>query len=890
MRSPMNKGLLLRFFLVFTLSWAWMAGEAQAQEAVRVGMLSFQVYAADREKSLAWPTRVAKALGAELKKDEQILLVGEDRIRAALEKVGAAEADESLAREIGQKVEADYMVMGSVTQINGSISLDIRIVDVFQPDALVSIFRTGKSPDELEAITRQASREVKSKILKKEVLAKVLIEGNQAIEESAIRAQIKVKEGDAFSPSEVREDLKALYQMGFFQDVRVEKRDWERGKALVFRVEEKPIVKEVVFTGNKELKTSDLMEVVDLKPRSVLNLNAVKENVNKILKKYRDEAYFAAEVQYELESTPRPGEVIVHFRIKENEKIRIRKISFSGNVFYSDAILKKQLPETKEEGWFAWFTKSGIYKEDILERDVDAIAAFYFQKGFIQVKVGKPKVTIDKEGIGITIPVEEGWQFKIGKVDIQGDLILPKEQMLKRVPVYVGEIFNRDHVREALIYLTDLYADQGYAFVDVSPITVPHKDQPLVDLTFEIRQGSKVYFERINVLGNTKTRDRVIRRDLSTVEGDLYSLTAIKRSRDELNRLGFFKEVNINTKKGSADDKMVVNVQVEEGPTGSFSGGVGYSSIDKLVTIISLSQNNLFGWGQRLAAQAQLGSISRYFNIGFTEPRLFDTQILVGADIFNTLRDYDEYSVKKTGGLIRFGFPIAEYWRGNFLYKLEQDDVYNILPGSSNIFTDAEGISTTSSITGILRRDTRNHRFDPTLGSDNSFSVEYAGGILGGTNEFTKYVLYSAWFVTPFYKLTFSARGRIGYIAGDNIPLYELFRLGGMYSVRGFEAWSIGPTDENGEVIGGNKELLFNFEMIFPIAKEINLKGVIFFDAGNAWAKEDPYQLNDLRTSVGFGFRWMSPVGPLRIEWGYNLNPKPGEDKSAWDFTIGGFF
>jgi outer membrane protein insertion porin family len=777
-----------------------------------------------------------------------------------------------------------------VTQINGSLSLDIRIVDVFEPAAVFSIFRVGKSPEELETITRQASRDVQYKVLKKEIVAKVLIEGNRSIEESAIRAQIKVKEGDAFSPSIVREDLKNLYQMGFFQDVRVEKRDWERGKALVFVVEEKPIVKEIVFTGNKALKTSDLLEVVDLKARSVLNLNAVKENVNKILKKYREEAYFAAEVQYELESTPRKGEVIVHFRIKENEKVHIRKISFSGNVHYSDEILKKLLPETKEEGWFSWFTKSGIYKEDILERDLDAIVAFYFQKGFIQVKVGKPKVTIDKEGIRVNIPVEEGQQFKIGKVDIQGDLLLPKEELLKRVPVYVGEIFNRDRVREALSNLTDLYADKGYAFVDVNPMTVPHKDQPLVDLTFEIHQGSKVYFERINILGNTKTRDRVIRRDLRTVEGELYSLTAMKRSRDELNALGFFKEVNLNTKKGSGDDKMVVNVQVEEAPTGSFSGGVGYSSIDKLVAIISLSQRNLFGLGLQAAAQAQLGSISRYFDLSFTEPRLFDTQIMAGADAYNTYRDYDDYSVKKQGVVLRFGFPIVEYLRGILQYRYEKADVYNIIQGASEIIAAEEGISTTSSIYGALRRDSRNHRYDPTRGSDNTLSVEYAGGALGGSNEFTRYIFNSAWFATPFYSLTFSARGRIGYITGPSIPLYELFRLGGMYSVRGFKAWSIGPTAPNGEVIGGDKELLFNFEMLFPVAKEINLKGLIFFDAGNAWAKGDPYKLDELRTSVGFGFRWMSPVGPLRLEWGYNLKPKPGEKTSAWDFSIGGFF
>jgi outer membrane protein insertion porin family len=475
-------------------------------------------------------------------------------------------------------------------------------------------------------------------------------------------------------------------------------------------------------------------------------------------------------------------------------------------------------------------------------------------------------------------------------VDIQGDLILPKEELLKRVPIYVGEIINRDHVREALTNLTDLYADKGYAFVDVDPMTIPHKDQPLVDLTFQIHQGSKVYFERINILGNTKTRDRVIRRDLQTVEGDLYSLTAMKNSREALNRLGYFKEVNVNTKKGSAEDRMVVNVQVEEAPTGSLSGGFGYSSIDKLVMMLSISQNNLFGRGQRLAAQAQIGSISKNYNISFTEPRLFDTQILTGGDIYDLYRDYDDYSVKRKGAVVRFGFPIVEYLRGLLQYKYEKADTYNIKENASQIIKDEEGLSTTSSITGILRRDARDSYIDPTRGSDNTLSVEYAGGFLGGTNEFTRSIFNSAWFVTPFYNLTFSARGQIGYISGDAVPLYELFRLGGMYSVRGFKTWSIGPTAPNGEVIGGDKMLLFNFEMVFPIAKEIKLKGLIFFDAGNAWAKGDPYQLDDLRTSVGFGFRWMSPMGPLRLEWGYNLKPKPGESSSAWDFTMGGFF
>ena len=616
---------------------------------------------------------------------------------------------------MGRRLGADYMVVGSITQIDGSISLDIRILDVYVEGVLASVFAVGKSPGDLESIVRQAGRETNIRLLKKELIAKVLVEGNRTIEESAIRAQIKTKEGDLYSPSAIREDLKSIYQMGFFQDVRVEMRDWDRKKAVVFVVEEKPIIKEVKFSGNKEIKTSELLEAIELKPRTVLNLIAIQESVGKILKKYREEAYFAAEVRYDLE-TPRKGDIIVHFKIKENKKIRIKKITFSGNLYFSDETLKKALPETKEKNLLSWATKAGTYKEDTLERDLDNVIAFYLTKGFLDVKIGKPRLTTDREGITINIPVEEGRQFKVGRVDIQGDLIAPKEELFKLVRVYAGEIFNRENVRQTISNLTDRYADQGYALVDVTPQTIPRPDTSLVDLILDIRQGSKVYFERINILGNIKTRDRVIRRDLLTVEGELYSLTALKRSRDNLNYLGYFKEVNVTTKKGSADDKMDLNVQVEEAPTGSISAGAGYSTVDKLVALLSVSQNNLFGLGQSIRASAQIGSISKYFLISFTEPRIFDSRVLGGVDVYNNYRDYTDYTISTTGGLTRLGFPLIESVRLYTQYRYEKVNVYNIKDSASDILKSEGGLTTTSAIYVGLRRDTRNHRFDPTAG------------------------------------------------------------------------------------------------------------------------------------------------------------------------------
>jgi len=891
-RVSMGKRILANIFFCLLVQVGLPAGNASGQEVVKVGILPFKVYAPDPEKLAGWPMQLTKTLSRELAKDERIILVGEEKIQEALARAGPVEIDERLAREIGRTLDTDYIITGSITQVDGSLSLDARILDVYLEGVLSSAFTVGKVTEGLDPIAQKLGQELNTRILKKELIYKVLIEGSRVIEESAIRSQIKMKEGDVFSPRVLREDLKSIYQLGYFQDVRAEKRDWDRGMAIVFVVEEKPVIRGFKFSGNKALKATEIQEVITLKPRAILDLNAVKESVNRILKKYHDEAYFSAEVGYELE-TPRKGDVIVHFKIVEHKKIRIKSITFSGNLHFSDAQLRKVLPETEERGFWSWVSKSGTYKEEILERDLDAIMIFYLQRGFLLAKVGKPRVTHDSEGIAINIPVEEGRQFKVSKVDIQGDLIFPKEEMFKWVDIYVGEIFNRDKLREAIVKLSDLYADRGYAFVDVSPQTILHQDQNWVDLIFEIKKGREVYIERINILGNTKTRDKVIRRSLPAVEGELYSLSAFKGSRENLNRLGYFKEVNISTKKGSADDKMEMNIQVEEGPTGTISVGGGYSTLDKFVGTVQISQSNLFGRGQRLSLVGQIGGISQFYNLGFTEPSLFDSRISGGVDLFNTRRIYDSYTVQRTGGGLRLGFPLVGLARGFLSYKYETITISDVLPTASFIILQSAGTSTTSSVTGTIRRDTRDSYADPTRGSDNSAWVEYAGGVLGGTNYFTRYGGNSGWWVTPFWNTTFYAHGRIGYLQGreeSNIPLFERYREGGIYSIRGFKTWTVGPLAPNGEVIGGDKELLFNFEWIFPLIQQLKIKGLLFFDAGNAWDVGQPFLDGGLRTSVGFGFRWLSPMGPLRLEWGYNLQPKAGESQSSWDFAVGTVF
>ena len=889
-RKKPGWGFLMIF--CFLLGVGFNTG-AEAQTVARVGVLPFLLYAQDPGKAADWSQRVLPAISAELAKDERVVMVPEEKVKEALEKAGRPEIDEETARQIGRAVDADFMILGSITQINGGISLDAKVVDVYQPGILASAFGQGKKPEDFPAVAAQVSREIRVKALKEEMITQIGIEGNRAIEENAIRSVIKMKEGDVFSPRSLREDVKSIHQLGYFQDVRAEKRDWGRGKAVFFIVEEKPVIREIKFSGNKKVKSADLLEAIDLKPRTILNVNTVKANLNKILKKYREEAYYGAEVEYELE-TPKKGDVVVHFKVQENKRAFIRKITFSGNLHFSDPILKNLLPETKEKGWITLFSSQDIYKEDVLDRDLDAVLLFYFQRGFIEAKVGKPQISLDSKGIGIQIPIDEGRQFKIAKVDIQGDLIAPKEELLKLVGTYPGEILNRDQIRDSVIRLSERYADRGYAFVDVNPQTILHKEKEWVDLIFDINQNSKVYVEKISITGNTKTRDKVIRRELGIVEGELYSLSAMKKSREKLNSLGYFKEANLTPKKGSSEEKLDVDIQVEEAPTGAFSVGGGYSSTDKFVGVVSVSQNNLFGRGQKLFASGQLGAVSQYFNLGFSEPWLFDTKVSFGVDLYKTYRDYDDYIVEKNpGGAIRFGFPLFEEVRLYTGYRYELVEIKDIIGTASEFIRAQEGRSTTSSVNLGLRRDTKNHWFDPTAGTDIGIFLDYAGGPLGGDNYFTRYGASAKVFVTPIWELTFMGHGRIGYIRGNEgrgVPLQERYRLGGIYSIRGFEAFSIGPKAPTGEIIGGTKELLFNFEMLFPIVRDIKLKGVFFFDAGNVWDVGESYRLDDLKMSIGFGFRWMSPVGPLRLEWGYNLQPKEGEKRQGWDFAIGTFF
>jgi len=722
-------------------------------------------------------------------------------------------------------------------------------------------------------------------------VGEVVIEGSRRVEITAIRSVLSVKAGQEATLDEIDKDIRAIYKLGRFADVSAELDERGGINVLIYRVIERPLVRAVKFSGNKEFSTERLNELVTLKTPDLFDPRKVEQNIAAIKKAYFEDGYHAAEVGTRVDVDD-DNEATITFEVEEGKKVLIRDIRFEGNTVFSDKQLKKVM-ETKERWFLSWLTDRGTYKEDILQNDLEIIADQYFNKGYVQVKVRQPQISLadDKENMDVLIEIKEGDQFRVGTVDIQGDLLKSKEETLALVKLRSGDIFSRQQLRQDILAINDLYADQGYAYVNVSPLTQLDVDQHTVSLLFEIEKGTQVTIDRIEIAGNTKTRDKVIRREMKLTEGDLYSATKLKDSRRRINNLGFFEEVNVATSKGADEAHMDVDVDVKERPTGTFSIGFGYSSVDGLIGQGSITQDNFLGKALKLNLAGSFGGKSTTYQVGLTDPYFLDKNLTLGFDLYKTEREYVDFSKKTFGGDIKLGFPLTENTRTFFLYRYEEKDIFDIDDDASTLIKDQEGNSTLSSITATITRNTTDYYLDPSKGSVSQLSAEIAG--LGGTEKFAKYIADQRFFFPWKWGTVFSLHGQIGYIqqvGGEDIPIDERFFLGGINTLRGFESRKVGPRDpETGDFLGGDKEAYFNFEYIFPLLKDMGLKGVVFFDTGNAWDEGENF-FSEMRYSVGGGIRWFSPMGPLRVEWGYNLDPKDYEDNSQFEFSVGRTF
>ncbi|MFH0809324.1 MAG: outer membrane protein assembly factor BamA [Pseudomonadota bacterium] len=876
------------FFTFICLVWPLALNAAGA--APKVAVIPFAVHAEGGQANLG---ELATGLLNKALEAEGLAVVSKDALTAALRgRPQPPGIDE--ARQLGRKEGADWVVLGTLTRVGEAISLESRLEDVSGSTTWYSSAEgrgTGQIPD----LAGRLAKDMADKLLGRQKVVAVEVKGQRRIEADAIKAQVSTRPGQVLHPEDLKHDLRSVYDMGYFYDVRIDLEDVPGGVKVILTVDERPAISEVVIEGNKAIETQPLREAVDIKSYSILNVRKLRDAVLHLQDLYREKGYYNAKVTYE---TVDLGDHLARlvFKIDEGEKVMISGIDFTGNEAFTDAKLRG-LMETKEKGWFSWLTGSGILKEGALESDQSKIAAFYYNRGYIKAQLGKPEISREGRWIKITIPVSEGPQYKLGNVCLAGELVRPYEELYGILRIPHEAIYNREVIRKDILALTDVYADEGYAFADIAPRVDIREEEKTVDLTFDINKGSKVYFERILISGNAKTRDKVIRRELRVYEGELFSGSGLRLSNTLLQRLQFFEDVTMNTSRGSADNLMNLEVKVKERPTGVFSIGAGYSSVEKIIAMAEIRQDNLFGRGQSLALRAHIGAVSRQYSLSFTEPYLLDSRVSAGFDVYNWELEYIDYTKATQGGGLRFSYPLTDWTTTGISYRYDDSDV-TIPEGRkvSAIVDSLKGRTVTSSAATYLKRDSRDRIFDPTHGSVNELNVEYAG--LGGDSNFARLTASSGWYYPLWWDIVFFGRGKAGYIkpigSGDRVlPLYERFYLGGINSVRGFDYYTISPRVQ-GDYVGGNKMLLFNFELQFPLVKDAGLMGVAFYDAGNAFgvppSNEGDFDLFDLRDSAGVGFRWFSPIGPLRVEWGRNLHPRPGEKTSNWEFSVGQMF
>jgi len=721
------------------------------------------------------------------------------------------------------------------------------------------------------------------------VVNSIEIKGLKRIEEGAVKAKLSQKIGEPISQEKTNEDIKTIFKMGYFDDVKVEIEPFEGGVKVFYIIKEKPTIVRVEFQGNKDLDDAKLKEKLTITPGSIADTVLIQDNALIIGRLYEEEGYWLTNIVPVVKKIS-DDEVGLTYQIDEGTKIKIKNILFEGNKNISSKKIKKVM-DTKEWWLFSFVTSSGYYKKDQMATDIEKIKNLYFDNGYIKVTVAEPEITVDKlkKSMTIKIRISEGDQYRLSSIIFTGNKAYDNEAVQKRIKLMPNDIFRKNLLEKDLRSISDLYSENGYALVSVVPDLSPDESNKTVAVTLNINEGDKYRIGRIEISGNTKTRDKVIRREIRLAEGDTFDSSKIRRSYEKINNLGFFDTVEMVPKPKYEEKAVDIDVKVKERPTGFLSVGGGYSSADGFIATVDLTQGNLFGKGQYIKVKGELGGKSSYYELSFRDPYFLDTPYAFSTGIYHTNRSYGEFDKEATGFYLGLGRNLAEFWRGDVSYNLEKAKIDNVDSSASSVVKDQEGTETTSSITPSLVRDSRDNYLDTSRGSRNAATFTFAG--LGGSNAFVKGVLDSAWYF-PLGETTFMLRGRFGYasgIFGKELPLYERFYVGGLNTVRGLDFGDAGPKDQdNGDAIGGTTELIFNAEYIFPLLPEMKLKGVVFFDAGEAY--ESFHNFGSLRYTSGLGVRWLSPMGPIRLEWGYNIQREDDESASKFEFAFGTFF
>jgi outer membrane protein insertion porin family len=730
---------------------------------------------------------------------------------------------------------------------------------------------------------------------------------NRKVESEAIQEKLGTRPDMMLDNYLLRKDLSRIYEMKYFEEVEAFHKISGDKNILLYKLKEKPIIGKISFSGNDEINDDDLKQQIKTKEFNILDISTLKNDVLLLQKHYEEKGYFLALASYTLKDNNN-GSVDVKFKIKEWDKVRVKKITFLGNKDINDEELKNFM-QTREETYFSFLSGSGNFKEVNFQTDVERLKYFYKTRGYLQVNIQNPEVTAseDKKWIFITVRLQEGPQFTVNNISFNGELLFTDQEMMEKLKLKTGDIYNEENLRLDIQTLTEMYQDKGYAFANVLRTLEVVPGENKVDVVFSFEKGVIAYFGKIIMKGNTKTRDKVIRRELKIHEGEMYSGSKLRTSKDNVNRLGFFQPesviFNTITRKGT-DNILDVEISIKERPTGQISLGAGYSTATQGFVQASVAQNNFRGLGQNINMNLSYSNRQQIYNVGFTEPYLFDTKWTAGADYYQTLSYFiRSFAYRKHGGDVRVGHPIYEYTRLFLTYRYEDNKVSQVI--NSGIDEKVENGSG-SSLQASVIRDKRNNIFEPSNGYYASSALEYTG--IGGTYRWMKGELEGRYYKPLIGDLVLRTRlnaQQLFKTTQREIPRIEKFSMGGARNMRGFNLEDIGPrrrafntSTKTQDVFnfGGLFSLLGTVELEHPLIKEAGLKWVVFYDAGNVFEKRIGADGNyAMRSDYGFGFRWFSPIGILRFEFGFPVNPKNDgvihkESGNQFNFDIGQLF
>jgi outer membrane protein insertion porin family len=736
------------------------------------------------------------------------------------------------------------------------------------------------------------------------VVKDIRVEGVQRTEAGTVFTYLPIKVGERIDDEKAAAAIKALYATGFYSDVRLE----SDGDVLIVFVQERPAIASIDIEGAKEFTKENLkdgLKQAGIAESKIYDKSLLDRAEKELKRQYTGRGYYSAKIATTVTPLER-NRVALRFDIEEGTVTKIADINIIGARDFKEKELLRQMKLTTP-GWFTWFTKDDQYSKQQLTADLESLRSFYLNRGYLEFNVESTQVSItpDREKIYITIALSEGPVYRLGDIKFSGDLIVPESELRALAQVRTGEVFSREKVVDATKRIGDRLGNDGYSFANVNPVPDLDRDKRIAGFTFFIDPGRRVYVRRINIAGNQRTQDEVIRRELRQLESSWYSLEKIARSKERLQRTGFFSDVNVETPAvPGTSDQVDINVTVTERNTGTLNFGLGYSAAEKLTVQASISQANMLGTGNLVAFQINNGAVNKVYSFSYLNPYWTPDGISRGFDFFrrdvdtSSLTSVAPYHTYSTGLGMRFGVPVSEFNTVNFAVTAERTRL-TVDPTAPQRYLDfiAEFGETTNTLrlNSSFSKDTRDSLTWPTKGWLNEAGIEL--GIPPGDLTYYRLNYQTQAFYTParFSWLTFMANAEVGYAngyRGHDLPFFKNFYAGGVGSVRGFETATLGPRDTNGDVIGGNRRLVGTLEALFPMPgyKEKNLRLGTFLDVGNVWGQDEKVSLGDLRASVGFAVSWDSPVGPLRFSIGTPVRKKPEDKIERFQFQLGKIF